>query len=102
MHGEAVNVDGLFCVVLSYLRGWIDENLRNRIFNAMKSMQLPTFDDSMTLETMQKGLEDAIEHRHGEQRVPLVKNGIGSFAFANDISKTELESALKELRRMHH
>ena len=42
MHGEAVNVDGFFCVVLSYLRGYIDMDNVRRIFNCMRMLDLPT------------------------------------------------------------
>lgn len=42
LHGEAVNVDGLFCVILSYARGYIGMTTVHRILNCKKSLNLPT------------------------------------------------------------
>lgn len=99
MHGEAVNVDGFFCVVLSHRRELITTEVRDRVKNAMKSMQLPTYHDGCTEDVMWKGLTDAVEHRHGQQRVPLI-TGVGSYTFANDISMKEINEALTEFREL--
>merc|ERR1712154_242002 len=42
MHGEAVNVDGFFCCVISYLRGYIGIEIVSRIFACMQALNLPT------------------------------------------------------------
>jgi len=97
MHGEAVNVDGFFCVILSHGRSLITTEVRDRVRNTMKSMQLPTFHDGCTEDVMWKGLTDAVEHRHGKQRMPLI-TGVGSYTFANDISMKEIKEALAEFR----
>ena len=52
------------------------------------------------VEMLVKGLEDAVEHRHGAQRIPLI-TGIGASVCVNDITKEELEGAVKELLQVH-
>ena len=48
-----------------------------------------------------QGLADAVEHRHGKQRVPFVSGGIGSSVCVNDITAEELKGAIDELWAMH-
>jgi 3-dehydroquinate synthase len=43
---------------------------------------------------------DAVEHRHGKQRVPLV-TGIGESICVNDITREEVDKAVKEMVKMH-
>jgi len=47
-----------------------------------------------------RGLEDAVEHRHGKQRLPLIA-GIGQSVCVSDITKEELEEAVAELYDVH-
>lgn len=48
-----------------------------------------------------QGLADAVEHRHGKQRVPLIKGGVGSAVCVNDIGADELKGAIAEAWAMH-
>jgi len=100
-HGEAVNVDGFFCVILSYLRGYIDMNTVNRIFNCMKSMRLPTDSPDLQLELAWQSCQDAIEHRHGEMRIPLITE-VGDSICVNDITKDELGRAIEMMKKFDH
>ncbi|KAL7536677.1 hypothetical protein ACHAXR_007328 [Thalassiosira sp. AJA248-18] len=101
MHGEAVNVDGFFCAVISYLRGYIDMDTVNRIFNCMKSLNLPTNSSDLELELAWQSCKDAIEHRHGEQRIPLITE-IGESVCVSDITEEELERALGMMAKFDH
>lgn len=49
---------------------------------------------------MLQALEDAIEHRHGQMRVPLI-NGIGSATCVSNITFDELVDALDLLDKLH-
>lgn len=100
MHGEAVNVDGLFCVVLAQRRNLITTETRDRVLKSMQQLKLPTFDKSCTKDVMWKGLVDAIEHRHGQQRLPLIA-GIGQYTFVNDITLREIEDALVDFKAIN-
>lgn len=101
MHGEAVNVDGFFCVVLSYLRGFIDMDAVNRIFKCMQSLSLPTNSVDLQSELAWQSCKDAIEHRHGEQRIPLL-TGIGESICVSDITREELDRALEMMKDFKH
>ena len=101
MHGEAVNVDGFFCVVLSYLRGLIDIDTVNRIFNCMKSLSLPTNSKDLKSDLAWQSCKDAIEHRHGEQRIPLITE-IGESICVSDITREELERAVEMMNQFNH
>ena len=101
MHGEAVNVDGFFCVILSYQRGYIDIETVNRIFNCMKSLSLPTHSENLTSELAWQSCKDAIEHRHGEMRIPLILE-IGDSICVNDITQEELDRALEIMSQFEH
>ncbi len=43
---------------------------------------------------------DAVEHRHGKQRLPLI-TGIGAAVCVNDITREELAAAIVELDAIH-
>mmetsp|Transcript_22177 Transcript_22177/g.33988 ORF Transcript_22177/g.33988 Transcript_22177/m.33988 type:complete len:541 (+) Transcript_22177:126-1748(+) len=101
MHGEAVNVDGFFCIVLSYLRGYIGMDTVNRVFACMKSLLLPTNSSDLELELAWQSCKDAIEHRHGEQRIPLITE-IGESVCVSDITEEELERALEMMKTFDH
>jgi len=94
LHGEAVNVDGFFCVLLSYARGYIGMTTVHRILNCMKSLNLPTSSNDLTEELAWQSCEDAVEHRNGEQRIPLI-TGIGESICVSDITRDELRRALE-------
>jgi len=99
-HGEAVNVDGFFCVVLSHLRGYITMETVKRILAVMKSMALPTNSDDLQLELAWQSCKDAVEHRHGQQRIPLITD-IGESICVSDITKDELERAVDMMTELH-
>ena len=101
MHGEAVNVDGFFCVILSYIRGYITVDVVHRIFNCMKSLSLPTNSLDLKSELAWQSCKDAIEHRHGEQRIPLITE-IGESICVSDITPEELDRALEEMKNYDH
>ena len=46
-----------------------------------------------------KALEDAVEHRHGKQRIPLLKDRIGNSICVSDITEEEVQRALNFLPR---
>jgi 3-dehydroquinate synthase len=101
MHGEAVNVDGFFCVVLACLRGFIDMDTVNRIFKCMQSLSLPTNSDDLQSQLAWQSCKDAIEHRHGEQRIPLI-TGIGESICVSDVTQDELDRALVMMKDFKH
>lgn len=100
MHGEAVSIDGAFCVILSQNRGWISRELCQRILGVMKKLGLPVWDEACTQKVMWQGVLDGIEHRHGKLRMPLVRGRIGAYDFANDMTEEEINDALREAHKL--
>lgn len=92
LHGEAVNIDMALTTQLSYARGMISLEQRNRVFKVMHSLQLPFWHQACSSELFYKGLKDTVKARDGMQRVPLM-NDIGSAQFINDITFDELREA---------
>lgn len=101
MHGEAVNVDGFFCCVISYLRGYIPIETVQRVFACMQSLCLPTNTPNLQSDLAWQSCKDAIEHRHGEMRVPLITE-IGESICVNDITREELDRALEMMTKFPH
>lgn len=101
MHGEAVNVDGFFCCVISYLRGYISKETVDRVFACMKSLKLPTISPTLDSNLAWQSCKDAVEHRHGEQRIPLITD-IGDSICVSDITPEELDRALEKLKEFNH
>jgi 3-dehydroquinate synthase len=101
MHGEAVNVDGFFCVVISHLRGYIEMETVNRVFAVMKALSLPTNSVDLDNKLAWQSCKDAIEHRHGEQRIPLITD-IGESICASDITEEELGRAIEFMKKFDH
>jgi 3-dehydroquinate synthase len=101
MHGEAVNVDGFFCCVLSFLRGYVSMETVQRVFACMQALSLPTHSPDLQSDLAWQSCKDAIEHRHGEMRVPLITE-IGESICVNDITREELDRALEMMTEFLH
>jgi len=101
MHGEAVNIDGFFCVLLSYLRGFVTMETVNRVFSCMQYLDLPTTSSHFSSELAWQSCKDAVEHRHGAQRIPLMTE-IGDSVCVSDITPDELDRALELLHTFKH
>mmetsp|Transcript_7571 Transcript_7571/g.20497 ORF Transcript_7571/g.20497 Transcript_7571/m.20497 type:complete len:555 (-) Transcript_7571:393-2057(-) len=101
MHGEAVNIDGFFCCVLSYLRGYIKMEIVERVFACMTKLSLPTDSPYLDSKLSWQSCKDAVEHRHGEQRIPLITD-IGESICVSDITPEELGRALEVMKKFEH
>merc|ERR1712029_607613 len=101
MHGEAVNIDGFFCCLLSYLRGFVTMDTVNRVFRCMQSLQLPTTSSHLTSKLAWQSCKDAVEHRHGAQRIPLITE-IGESVCVSDLTSDELDRAIELLEKFDH
>lgn len=101
MHGEAVNIDGFLCVILSHRFNWISTSDRNRVLSVMRDIGLPTWHRACTLKLLAKSVEDGTEHRHGKLRMPLVRGAIGQYDFVNQISRDDLSAVIQEALSLH-
>jgi 3-dehydroquinate synthetase len=95
LHGEAVCVDMALTTVLACRRGLLEVSERNRVFDVMHRLELPTWDPLLEPGMLAKALQDTIRHRDGQQRLPL-SDGIGNATFVNDVTLPELEAAVQQ------
>jgi 3-dehydroquinate synthase len=102
-HGEAVNIDGFLCVLLSEGRGWLDSKKRNRILHVMRDCcRLPIYHPLCEdVDTLWQGVLDGVEHRDGSQRIPLLREDIGQYAFVNDLTREEVAAASMKLSQFN-
>lgn len=101
MHGEAVNVDGFFCCVISHLRGYINMEIVERVFHCMQALSLPTNSADLNSKLAWQSCYDAIEHRNGQMRIPLI-TGIGESICVSDLTSEELDRALILMKKFPH
>lgn len=101
MHGEAVNIDGFFCCLISFLRGYISMETVERVFRCMQALSLPTTSSHLTSQLAWQSCKDAVEHRHGAQRIPLITD-IGESVCVSDVTPEELDRALELLKKFDH
>ena len=67
----------------------------------MKSLNLPTNSPYLQSELAWQSCKDAVEHRDGEQRIPLITD-IGESICVSDITPEEINRALKAMQQFQH
>ena len=93
-HGEAVVLDCLFSSCIAKVRGYIDKDTLQRIFNTAKRLKLPVFHkDFANYLLLSKSLNDTMKHRNGNQYLPL-PIGIGNYKIINDLMDAEIKAAI--------
>ncbi|KAK4530710.1 hypothetical protein CCYA_CCYA05G1567 [Cyanidiococcus yangmingshanensis] len=102
-HGEAVNIDGSLCVLLSEGRGWINSKQRSRIFHVMRDCcRLPIYHPLCEdVDILWQAILDGTEHRDGLQRIPLLRDDIGQHTFVNDLTREEVAAASRKLSEIN-
>jgi 3-dehydroquinate synthase len=98
LHGEAVNVDMALTTVISWHRGLVSEQDRDRILDVMRALRLPTWHPECAPEVLHHALVETTRHRDGQQRLPLPA-GIGAATFVNDVTLDELVQASRDLEQ---
>ena len=99
LHGEAVNVDMMFSLILAKQRGLLSCQDFERVLGIMRRINLPIFHELCNYEFLQQALEDTVKHRNGLQRLPITA-GIGNCTFVNDISNDEIRNGVAEFQRI--
>ena len=67
----------------------------------MKSLSLQTNSKDLEVELAWQSCKDAIEHRHGQQRIPLITE-IGESICVSDITKEEIARAIDMMKTFDH
>ena len=72
-----------------------------RVFRCMQSLSLPPNSPYLTSQLAWQSCKDAVEHRHGEQRIPLITD-IGESICVSDVTRDELDRALEIMKNFDH
>jgi 3-dehydroquinate synthase len=99
LHGEAVCIDMVFCLLIARGRGLLSAGEVERVLGLIRLLKLPVFHDLMTATFVQEALQETIRHRDGRLRLPLSK-GLGSCVFVDELSPAEITHAVEEQRRL--
>jgi 3-dehydroquinate synthase len=67
----------------------------------MKALSLPTNSADLQSELAWQSCKDAVEHRHGEMRIPLITD-IGESICVSDLTPEELDRALEVMKQFPH
>ncbi|NQT22644.1 MAG: iron-containing alcohol dehydrogenase, partial [Candidatus Omnitrophica bacterium] len=97
LHGEAVALDVLITSHIAMQRGILKPAVFERIVKVVQGLGLPLFHESLTLENMVTGVQRAKEHKGG-RLIAVIPEDIGKVVFTEEISKDEIEEALKYFR----
>ena len=96
-HGEAVALDMAIATMLAVVLGVLDIEDAERILTVQSALGLPIVRDEITVQMLERGVEDAKKHRGGRLRMPIVRK-IGEVEFLDDVSHLQLDEALTLLR----
>ncbi|MCB1560487.1 MAG: sedoheptulose 7-phosphate cyclase [Xanthomonadales bacterium] len=96
LHGEAVLLDVLVSTVIAQRRFMLTDAQARRILALSGRLGIMPALDLLDANLMWHSLQDRIEHRNGQQLIPL-PTAIGDCRFVNDVSLTELQDAIDTL-----
>ncbi len=97
LHGEAVAIDIANSLMLSHRRGWLTAPAMAAALHAFRRFGLPLTHPLVSARTVQGALDGTVKSRGGRQNIPLC-TGIGSHAFACDLTVAEVLAADAALR----
>ena len=96
-HGEAVALDMAIATALAVVLGVLNIEDAERILTVQRALGLPMVSDAVTVQMLERGIEDARKHRGGRLRMPILC-GIGQVMFADEVSHSQLLEALALIR----
>ncbi|ORY81992.1 hypothetical protein BCR37DRAFT_379911, partial [Protomyces lactucae-debilis] len=97
LHGEAVAIDMVLCMILSERLSLVSSSDVARVLAVVKKLGLPVWHDALTVDMLLHAQEDTIKSRGGKLRLPVVCGGIGQFAFLDGVDEVVLREAFSKL-----
>ena len=91
-HGEAVAIDMRISTAIAVMRRLCPLETLDRLCLLYRDTDLPLHHHTCTVETLNKGLEDARKHRAGNLNL-VVPTSVGSGTFIQDVGLDELQIA---------
>lgn len=97
LHGEAVLLDILVSTAIAAARGVLSQPDAARILALVERLGIVPAIELLDTVLMWQSLLDRVEHRNGQQHVPLPA-AIGECHFVNDITRAEIETSINTLK----
>ena len=105
LHGEGVAIGTAMAATMSEKMGWIDADLKRRIYNILEEADLPVKlpkDSPMTVGAFQKLMSLDKKVADGMLRLILLKGNLGSCRFTGDFSEDALKETIEEFVKDIH
>lgn len=105
LHGEGVAIGTAMAAVMSEKMGWIDEELKQRIYDIMEDADLPVKlprESPMTVEMFQKLMSLDKKVADGQLRLILLKGSLGNCRFTGDFSTDAMQETIEEFVKEIH
>jgi len=98
-HGHAVALDMLLSTSIAVVCGLADVRLLDRLFALFPKLGLPVWDEQISeVDVLMQAVEDTRRHRGGSLNLVVVTQP-GSAMFIQNVSLTQVESAVNLVRR---
>jgi len=99
LHGEGVSIGTAMAATMSEKMGWIDADLKKRIYDIMEAAGLPIKlpkDSPMTVETFNKLMSLDKKVADGQLRLILLKGDLGGCRFTGDFDTGAMQETIEE------
>ncbi|KAL7551014.1 hypothetical protein ACHAWF_016569, partial [Thalassiosira exigua] len=99
LHGEGVSIGTAMATTMSERMGWIDEDLKRRVYDILEKADLPTRlsrDSPMRVETFNKLMSLDKKVADGQLRLILLKGDLGECVFTGEFDTDALQETIEE------
>lgn len=99
LHGEGVSIGTAMAATMSEKMGWIDAELKQRIYDILEKADLPVKlpkDSPMTVETFNKLMSLDKKVADGQLRLILLQGGLGGCKFTGDFDQKAMQETIEQ------
>jgi 3-dehydroquinate synthase len=99
LHGEGVSIGTAMAATMSEKMGWIDEGLKQRIYDILESADLPVKlprDSPMKVETFNKLMSLDKKVADGQLRLILLQGDLGNCKFTGEFDTGALQETIEQ------
>ena len=99
LHGEGVSIGTAMAATMSEKMGWIDEGLKQRIYDIFEKADLPVKlpkESPMTVETFNKLMSLDKKVADGQLRLILLEGELGNCKFTGEFDTDAMQETIEE------
>eukprot|EP00584_Thalassiosira_punctigera_P020759 CAMPEP_0172569364 /NCGR_PEP_ID=MMETSP1067-20121228/123182_1 /TAXON_ID=265564 ORGANISM="Thalassiosira punctigera, Strain Tpunct2005C2" /NCGR_SAMPLE_ID=MMETSP1067 /ASSEMBLY_ACC=CAM_ASM_000444 /LENGTH=429 /DNA_ID=CAMNT_0013361165 /DNA_START=98 /DNA_END=1387 /DNA_ORIENTATION=- len=99
LHGEGVAIGTCMAATMSEKMGWIDEDLKRRIYDILEHADLPVKlpkDSPMTVDTFNRLMSLDKKVADGQLRLILLRGDLGGCVFTGEFDENAMQETIKE------